>query len=44
MLANQLYVIPQLDGKIVWRAKRVLGQSFYKGLGYLVKRGMLDKV
>jgi NAD(P)-dependent dehydrogenase (short-subunit alcohol dehydrogenase family) len=43
LLAGKLYVIPQLDGKVVWRAKRVLGQSFYRGIGYLVKRGLLDR-
>ncbi len=44
LLANRLYVIPQLDGKIAWRAKRVLGQGFYQGLGYLVKRGAFGKI
>lgn len=44
LLARRLYVIPQLDGKVAWRAKRVLGQGFYQGLGFLVKRGLFGKV
>jgi NAD(P)-dependent dehydrogenase (short-subunit alcohol dehydrogenase family) len=44
MLAEQLYVIPQLDGRIVWRAKRLLGGSFHRGLGYLAKSGLLEKI
>jgi len=43
LLSHQLYVIPQLDGKIMWRTKRALGQHFYKGLGYLVRSGLLEK-
>ena len=44
MLAEQLYIIPQLDGRIVWRAKRLLGGSFHRGLGYLAKSGLVEKV
>lgn len=43
LLANQLYVIPQLDGKVMWHTKRALGQRFYKGLGYLIQSGLLEK-
>lgn len=28
---GELYVIPQLDGKIAWRLKRVIGAAFYGG-------------
>lgn len=27
--AGELYVVPQNDGKVLWRAKRLLGQHFY---------------
>ena len=43
MLGDQLYVIPQLDGKIMWHTKRALGGRFYKGLGYLVRSGLLER-
>ena len=33
-----LYVIPQMDGKVVWRAKRVLGQAFYALSGRIAAR------
>ena len=29
---GELYVIPQLDGKLAWRLKRVIGAAFYGGL------------
>jgi NAD(P)-dependent dehydrogenase (short-subunit alcohol dehydrogenase family) len=35
---GKLYVIPQLDGKVLWRAKRALGASFYAVLGFLAGR------
>lgn len=43
MLNGNLYVIPQLDGKIIWHTKRALGENFYRGLGYLVRSGLLDR-
>lgn len=33
-----LYVIPQTDGKLAWRAKRVLGGAFYSVAGKLARR------
>lgn len=33
-----LYVIPQADGKIMWRAKRALGQRFYTVVGLMAGR------
>jgi hypothetical protein len=36
-------VIPQLDGKIMWHTKRALGGRFYKGLGYLILSGLLER-
>jgi len=33
-----LYVIPQTDGKVMWRAKRVLGASFYAIAGKVARR------
>jgi NAD(P)-dependent dehydrogenase (short-subunit alcohol dehydrogenase family) len=35
-----LYVIPQVDGKVMWRAKRALGQRFYGVLGLVARRAM----
>ena len=35
--AGELYVVPQTDGKVLWRAKRVLGQRFYGVIGRLSK-------
>ena len=32
LLAGKLYIIPQTDGKVLWRAKRALGQHFYAAL------------
>lgn len=43
LLDRKLYVIPQLDGKLMWRTKRMLGARFHMGLGYLVKSGLLEK-
>ena len=33
-----LYVIPQADGQVMWRAKRALGQSFYSIVGRTASR------
>lgn len=43
VLANRLYVIPQLDGQLMWHAKRALGHRFYKGLDMLVRSGVLAR-
>lgn len=34
---GDLYIIPQTDGKVMWRAKRLLGQSFYGAMGRVMK-------
>jgi NAD(P)-dependent dehydrogenase (short-subunit alcohol dehydrogenase family) len=39
-----LYIIPQTDGKALWRMKRALGDGFYRGIGALAKRGLLDRL
>jgi NAD(P)-dependent dehydrogenase (short-subunit alcohol dehydrogenase family) len=44
MLDGKLYVIPQPDGKLVWRMKRLFGQRFYDGIGMAARRGVLDRV
>ena len=42
---GELYVVPQTDGKVLWRAKRMLGQRFYGVLGRLSKsQRLLDLV
>jgi NAD(P)-dependent dehydrogenase (short-subunit alcohol dehydrogenase family) len=35
---GQLYVIPQMDGKLVWRAKRALGGTFYAFAGKAARK------
>ncbi|MBW1990224.1 MAG: SDR family oxidoreductase [Deltaproteobacteria bacterium] len=40
---NRLYVIPQIDGKFVFMLKRLAPESYFKGLAYLYKRGLMDK-
>ena len=30
---NRLYVIPQTDGKVMWRVKRLLAERFHQGWG-----------
>lgn len=32
-----LYVVPQADGKVLWRAKRLFGQRFYGLVGQIMK-------
>jgi NAD(P)-dependent dehydrogenase (short-subunit alcohol dehydrogenase family) len=44
LLAGQLYVIPQLDGKLMWHTKRALGGRFHAGLGYLLRSGLLERL
>jgi NAD(P)-dependent dehydrogenase (short-subunit alcohol dehydrogenase family) len=43
MLAGKLYVLPQNDAKATWRAKRLLGQTFYDLFGMATRRGALDR-
>lgn len=38
---RELYVIPQADGKVMWRAKRLLGQGFHGALGRITKNPRL---
>lgn len=38
LLEGNLYIIPQTDGKVLWRAKRVLGQHFYAALRFGFER------
>lgn len=37
---GSLYVIPQTDGKLLWRAKRAMGSQFYSVVGLIAKRTM----
>jgi NAD(P)-dependent dehydrogenase (short-subunit alcohol dehydrogenase family) len=39
-----LYVMPQTDAKVFWRAKRALGAGFFGAMGSMAKSGMLDKL
>ncbi len=40
---GDLYVVPQNDGKVLWRAKRVLGQRFYGMMGRIARSERLRK-
>ena len=40
---GRLYVIPQVDGKVMWRAKRVLGQRFHGAVGRVTRSPTLMK-
>ena len=44
VLAGTLYIIPQTGGKVLWRAKRALGQGFYAALRAALKRGGVEAV
>lgn len=39
---DTLYILPQTDAKLLWRAKRTLGQSFYSVMGRFA--GRISKV
>jgi short-subunit dehydrogenase len=43
LLAGTLYIIPQTDGKVLWRAKRALGQNFYSAMTAGLKRGAMNR-
>lgn len=42
--AGELYVVPQSDGKALWRAKRVLGARFYAVLGRALRSERLREL
>jgi short-subunit dehydrogenase len=44
LLEGTLYIIPQTDGKLLWRAKRALGQNFYAAMRAALKRRGLDSL
>jgi len=39
---GQLYIIPQADGKMLWRAKRALGGGFYSVAGKIARRRITE--
>lgn len=41
--AGELYVVPQRDGRTLWRAKRILGQRFYGAVGRIARSERLRK-
>ncbi len=41
---GDLYIIPQLDGKVMWGLKRMAGQRFHTLLGALNNSGLLDRL
>ena len=44
MLRGRLYIIPQTDGKVIWRLKRALGQRFYSGLRTAMRKNLVDRM
>ncbi|HEY8431170.1 MAG TPA: hypothetical protein VIL20_22475, partial [Sandaracinaceae bacterium] len=41
---GELYVVPQADGKVMWRAKRLLGQGFYGVMGRITASARLREL
>ncbi|HEY1960024.1 MAG TPA: SDR family NAD(P)-dependent oxidoreductase [Polyangiaceae bacterium] len=39
---GELYIIPQTDGKMLWRAKRALGGGFYSVAGKVARRRITE--
>lgn len=37
--ANRLYVLPQLDAKLIWRFKRLLPDAYRHGAGFIARHG-----
>jgi hypothetical protein len=37
--ANRLYVMPQLDAKLIWRMKRLLPDTYRHGAGLIARYG-----
>jgi NAD(P)-dependent dehydrogenase (short-subunit alcohol dehydrogenase family) len=44
MERGALYVMPQAEAKLLWRAKRALGAGFIGAVGAMARRGMLDRL
>ena len=40
---NRLYVIPQPEGRLLWRMKRSFPESYYKLLSTIYRKGYFDK-
>ena len=40
---GDLYVVPQADGKVMWRAKRLLGQGFHDFVGKMTRSPRISK-
>jgi hypothetical protein len=40
LLRDDLYVVPQMDAKVLWRTRRLLGALFHTVAGRAVQRGM----
>jgi NAD(P)-dependent dehydrogenase (short-subunit alcohol dehydrogenase family) len=41
---NRFYVIPQFDGKLVWLAKRLAPELYFRILAFGYRRGWVDKL
>jgi len=41
---GRLYVMPQLDAKLIWGAKRAFGGGYFSALGALVRLGVFDRL
>lgn len=40
---RKLYALKQIDAKFAWRFKRLFPEAYYKMLGFVYKRGYMDK-
>jgi len=40
---NRLYVIPQAEGRFLWRMKRVFPESYYRLLSAIYRKGYFDR-
>jgi NAD(P)-dependent dehydrogenase (short-subunit alcohol dehydrogenase family) len=43
LLDGRLYIIPQTDGKVLWRVKRALGQTFFGAIRASLKSGLFQR-
>ena len=40
---KRLYVITQIDGRLLWKLKRYMPEKFYKFMGFFYRKGYADK-
>jgi hypothetical protein len=40
LVRGDLYVVPQMDAKVLWRTRRLLGALFHTAVGRTMRKGM----